>query len=82
MSLTSKHQTSCKIIVKYKHSSLFSLYVSDEVRGFDLLEVLRVLEGGVEGEQNVEWLNPGLVDRNVELKKIANDLAYRIARTG
>ncbi len=53
MSLTSKHQAS-KIIAKYKHSSLFCLYVSDEVLGFDLLEVLRVLEGGVEGEQNVQ----------------------------
>lgn len=64
-------------VSKFQSFESVKLVVVHVVFSGELVEVLRVLEGRVQREQDVERLNPGLVDGDVQLK-IAKSIEFDI----
>ena len=64
-------------VSKFQSFESVKLVVVHVVFSGELVEVLRVLEGRVQREQDVERLNPGLVDGDVQLK-IAKSIEFAI----
>ena len=64
-------------VSKFHSFESVTLVVVHVVFSGELVEVLRVLEGRVQREQDVERLNPGLVDGDVQLK-IAKSIEFDI----